>query len=409
MKTQYFKKTFTDIYLQRLKSSCDLQITDGDVSGLHLRYYAGTKRKVFYLSYLAKGTHQQRNIKIGIYGEMTLKEIRMKAIKYKQEVYEGIDPMFEIQKRAKEYAIDEAKQIKVSSLMPIYLEKYCKNHNKESTYISNKSMANINILPIMGNAIISEIDLGYLQDCYDKLASEKSVACANHAKSFISTFLNWCEKYKHRPLNSNPCKHIQHRQSKKIDYNIIDLNGYKALLKAINDGIQYEPYTPTAFRALKLLMLTGARSSEITELQVHEVALDEKFIHLDKRKGDRAKDAIMDIALNTPARELVEEALRENNGSKYVFPSPVDNKKPIIDLRKPLAWALKKANLPHMRVHDLRHSFGTLLDELGFDNDTIGDTLGHADSSITKLYSKHRVNAKRLKTTEIAAEAIMAA
>ena len=49
---------------------------------------------------------------------------------------------------------------------------------------------------------------------------------------------------------------------------------------------------------------------------------------------------------------------------------------------------LKKNNLPHMRFHDLRHSYATNLRDAGVPMETISELLGHYDSSFThKTYA----------------------
>jgi integrase len=44
---------------------------------------------------------------------------------------------------------------------------------------------------------------------------------------------------------------------------------------------------------------------------------------------------------------------------------------------------LRQAGLPHMRVHDLRHTFATLMLELGESPKTVSTMLGHTSVAIT--------------------------
>ncbi|MFV0627291.1 MAG: Arm DNA-binding domain-containing protein [Alphaproteobacteria bacterium] len=77
-------------------------MTDKEIPGLHLRYSCRTGLKVFYLSYLIRHTTKQRNIRVGRYGDFSIKDIRYRAIKFRQMVSDGRDPMQEL--------IDEQKQ-----------------------------------------------------------------------------------------------------------------------------------------------------------------------------------------------------------------------------------------------------------------------------------------------------------
>ncbi|GHO65735.1 hypothetical protein KSC_046270 [Ktedonobacter sp. SOSP1-52] len=49
---------------------------------------------------------------------------------------------------------------------------------------------------------------------------------------------------------------------------------------------------------------------------------------------------------------------------------------------------LDEASIPHMRIHDLRHSAATILASMGINMKVIQEMLGHSDISITLgLYS----------------------
>ncbi len=48
----------------------------------------------------------------------------------------------------------------------------------------------------------------------------------------------------------------------------------------------------------------------------------------------------------------------------------------------------KRANLPHIRIHDLRHTHAVLMREAGLSLDDIKDDLGHKDVSTTQIYAE---------------------
>ncbi|HLY58823.1 MAG TPA: tyrosine-type recombinase/integrase, partial [Stellaceae bacterium] len=57
----------------------------------------------------------------------------------------------------------------------------------------------------------------------------------------------------------------------------------------------------------------------------------------------------------------------------------------------PKAWAriAKRAKLPHVTPHTLRHSFASVANELGYTLPTIGAMLGHASGDVTSRYIHH--------------------
>jgi integrase len=53
----------------------------------------------------------------------------------------------------------------------------------------------------------------------------------------------------------------------------------------------------------------------------------------------------------------------------------------------------KGAKLPHVRFHDLRHSFGTLALASGVDLQTVSHALGHESTAITSRVYRHAIEA----------------
>ena len=72
---------------------------------------------------------------------------------------------------------------------------------------------------------------------------------------------------------------------------------------------------------------------------------------------------------------------------KYVFPGVIDKHKPISNITKPFEWALKDAKLPHMRIHDLRHSFITMGATMGENMNALKDAAGHTKITTTEMYT----------------------
>ena len=136
------------------------------------------------------------------------------------------------------------------------------------TLTSDQRMIEKVLKPFFEKVCISDLDLAKLTELYDTGAKQTSFSTANHYIALMSHFWNWCERYKYLPLNSNPCKLIKKKKNQPIDYQLLDMDGYKAFLNALEAGINgASNYTVRAFRAIKVIALTGCRHSEITELK----------------------------------------------------------------------------------------------------------------------------------------------
>lgn len=92
------------------------------------------------------------------------------------------------------------------------------------------------------------------------------------------------------------------------------------------------------------------------------------------------KISICDECLN----QLIILRSRQRLNTKLIFPSPITNgyRDPSSITRK-LHRMQKRAGVPQIRFHDLRHSFATLSLEQGMDIKTISHMLGHTDAGFT--------------------------
>lgn len=87
---------------------------------------------------------------------------------------------------------------------------------------------------------------------------------------------------------------------------------------------------------------------------------------------------------NECLQQLIVLKSRQRLDTKLMFPSPITGglRDPSSVTRK-LHRMQKRAGVPNIRFHDLRHSFATLSLEQGMDIKTVSHMLGHTDAGFT--------------------------
>ncbi len=131
-----------------------------------------------------------------------------------------------------------------------------------------------------------------------------------------------------------------------------------------------------AAAAIRLLLFTGARSSEITGLRWDWIR-DTRAVLPDSKTGPKA------IQLPPPARAVLNGLPREG---RFVFPNRTGDL-PMKDLG--LRWQKLRglAGIDDVRIHDCRHTFASHAVMSGLDLYTVGRLLGHADVASTERYA----------------------
>jgi integrase len=153
--------------------------------------------------------------------------------------------------------------------------------------------------------------------------------------------------------------------------------------------------------ALRLLLLTGARKTEILGLRWREVDIVRNVLVLPpERTKAGAKTGERRIPLSAPALEILVRRRRDAEAFKFkaagdwktglknafVFPAS-RGAGHAIGLRRAFKKACAIAELPDLRIHDLRHSFASFAIANGASLFLIGKLLGHASARSTERYA----------------------
>ncbi|HRZ95858.1 MAG TPA: tyrosine-type recombinase/integrase [Candidatus Moranbacteria bacterium] len=129
----------------------------------------------------------------------------------------------------------------------------------------------------------------------------------------------------------------------------------------------------------------GLRVSEIINLRVKDINLDELTIHIKGAKGNKDRITIFPEKL----LPLIKNLAVLKNGYDYIFESNRGGRLDERSVQKVFENALRRAGIKkEATFHSLRHSFATHLLESGVDVRYVQELLGHANIRTTQIYTK---------------------
>jgi integrase len=145
-----------------------------------------------------------------------------------------------------------------------------------------------------------------------------------------------------------------------------------------------------------LLLLTGARKNELLKAQWQHVDFDRHAWFIPDSKTGKSRH----VPLSQAAVDILGKLPRWG-GCPWLLPNPA-TLKPYTDIKRAWMTARDEAQLPDVRIHDLRHSFASFAVNAGVDLFAVGKVLGHADHQSTMRYS-HLANDTLMAAVEAGA------
>ena len=191
-----------------------------------------------------------------------------------------------------------------------FMTEHVKSKRKASTAREYQRIAKLYIVPRLGRRPIGDIKRQDVAKLHHELASKPYQA--NRTLALLSKFFNWAEKHGLRPDGSNPCRHIEkYRESRRERF--LSEAELARLGDALREAERNNSATPWTIAAIRLLIFTGARLSEILTLEWDHVDEEHGLLVLpDSKTGKKA------IRLNVPARQVL-EGIPRFEGNPFVI------------------------------------------------------------------------------------------
>ena len=293
--------------------------------------------------------------------------------------------------------VTKAGKYTVGEWMEVWFQDYAKIKVRPSSHQTYQGYIHNHIQPNIGEIPLEKLTSLDLQKFYKKLLTTGrvdrleakgqpkglSAKTVRNIHQILSSALKLAQEQ--RLILANPAEgcalpRVEHQEMKTLT--TVQLASF--FREARDSGV---------FELYYLELATGLRRGELLGLKWEDIDLERGDLRV-RRQVSRINGEVVEAPLKTknayrtlPLAEdtvsVLKEQRRKVGNSPWVFPSP--NGGPISpdSVLHMLHRVLKRAGLPKVRFHDLRHTFATLALQNGVDVKTVSGMLGHFSAGFT--------------------------
>ena len=266
---------------------------------------------------------------------------------------------------------------------------------------SYESVIRLHIVPHLGNKKVVSLTTSTVQKFYNKLLSEgKSGSLVRDAHLILHQAMDVAVK--ENIIAKNPTSGAK---TPKVEYkpkNILNETQLEMFMDAIKeDELWYDFFYTEITTGLRRGELCGLKWCDFNEttgqLNVVRTVTTHKGGGL-KTGETKTQKGTRTIYLPPSTMKLLSER-KTKVSSEWIFPNFYDNSKPInpATAYSRLKTILKKAGLPSIRFHDLRHTFSTMALEYGMDVKTLSTIIGRTSAHTTLNIYSHITDTMQLQ------------
>ena len=348
--------------------SKETEYTDELCSGLKMIVNRqGRKRFLFRYTY----NRVKKSIQLGEYPALDINTARQIANEHKREIALGNDPKAIRDEKRNVLTFREFSELH-------YLPYAMMN---KLTAKSDAGSLKLHFYPKWGKKPLTDIGQQDIQKLLDGLLEGRKPATVNRLRSLILRMFRLAMEWGF--VGKNPGQYIRKLKENNVRQRFLSRQEVSAFIKACNE----EP-NRTQANALKFALLTGMRIGEITESKWDCLTVDDDgnwSLFLPHTKSGLSRT----VLLNHLAKEVMNDQRRfQIRGNPYIFAGDAEGR-PIAHPKKAFARIKAAAGITdNFRIHDLRHSFASILINSG--NATLYDVQHLLESVSTnkKIYNE---------------------
>jgi integrase len=385
-----------------LPSDKRYKVWDSELPGFGVRVQPSGV-KTFVVQYRPGGGSSgiQRMMTLGRFGPLTAEKARRRAKVILGSAAAGSDPGGELMAKRRE--------MKMSDLIDHYEKVGCFIQRGKLQGVPMKprtkklTMARLrhHVVPLLGKKRISEIGAGDIEKFFNDVTEGKTASdektgfrtrvivrggagAARKVFRDLSAVLSFAKR--HEMIERNPCENAAVRKTDNSEARFLTLDELTRLGAAL-DEVEAEGANPKAINIARLWALTGCRHQEIASLKWSEVNIEEGLLELDDSKTGKSVRPL-GVAAQTLLARLAKEKAKDTDKKKseYVFPAE-RGERHFQGTTTHWSKAIKKAKLPGVTPHTLRHTVGSTATSTGEALALTGAILGHANPRSTAIYA----------------------
>lgn len=363
----------------------DYQIFDSEVRGFAVCIYRSGSR-AFTLDYRHAG--RQRRMTFGRWPEWSVAAARTRAKELRREIDAGGDPL------TNRTAMREAPR--VTDLIDRYVEVHLP-HLAQLNAADQASMMKKFIAPAWGKMLVTEVSAYDVELLLTKVAEGRARPAkvkpnnrarklkaarptpvrANRVGEVIRKMFAYAVKWGWR--EDNPAMGFRRRMETPRERYLTqeEIARLAAALDASEDH--------RAANIIRLCMLTGARVGEVRQARFEDFNLE--HLSWTKPATTTKQRRVHRVPISDEAAAIVSQQKQAVfSGCAWLFPGDTPGQ-PVQEVRRFWRRIQKEAGIEDVRIHDLRHTFASLLVSGGASLEMIGKLLGHSQMQTTQRYA----------------------
>jgi integrase len=370
----------TDAALRNLKPKAKpYKVADRD--GLYA-YVLKSGSISFRYNYAING--RQETLVLGRYGPGGIKlgEARELLAEAKQSLASGRSP-------SRQKATAAAKRRDEQSFGPWAEEWLTRYTMAESTRDMRRSVYERDLERPFGRLKLHEVTPDELRSLCDRIVERGAPATAVHARDIVMLVFRYARERGQKV--PNPGDEVRPTSIARFQPRDRALSGEE--IGVVFKYLSRVGTTPTIRVAVKLLLLTMLRKSEMSEGMWEEVSFSNRVWTIPASRMKRRNPH--NVYLSDQTLDILVALKTCAGGSRFIFPSRYDIDEPMskATLNRVTAAVFGEAEadgvpLSPFTPHDFRRTASTMLHEAGFQSDWIEKCLAHEQRGVRAVYNK---------------------